>query len=317
MFDLSDKLYNPWPAVQARYGLAGSKVAAYVRGTSGVLAPRGAADDLIRGDMVATISQGLARAKAGYGDVVLVMQGHTESLAAAGGLANLSAGVKLIGCCHDAEDDYAPTVSFAATAANWAIDDKNVMIAGLRFDLNGANDITTALDFSAAGGRLYDCFFNSGSGASLDCVNPIKVSSAASNMKIRRCKSRQTSGTTTEVVLIAGTSADTEVSDCDFQMIGSAAATGCIAIAGVATNLRILRNMLYNAHASSTAGISVADAACTGIVADNRSAILANGTAASTGIVFTSTGSLLRCFNNLTCDEPRASGALSPAACAT
>lgn len=312
--------FNSRTGIRTLYGLnlpPDARVAAYVRGTAGVLTARDG-DDAIRNRMYATVAQGIAKCKSGYGDVVIVLSGHTETISAAGYLANLVPGTKII-YLGDPDDDYAPTFTFSNAASNWAVDDKNVTIAGLRFLLTGANNITKAITVTAAGFRFIRNSLNLGTGASNDCAIGLSIESGATGAKILANKSRQSGGTCTGVVTLDATTPadDVEVSDNDFQMIGSAAGVGCINVAGASTNVRIMRNTLAQYHASSTAGIAVANAASTGIIADNRSAVLADGTAASTGIVFTSTGSLIRCYDNKTCDEPRASGALSPAACAT
>jgi len=267
--------------------------------------------------MVASIGAALARCKSGYPDIVFVLPGHAENCAATGGLANLVPGCFLISL-GDPEKDDGPTVNFTATASNWAIDDKNVTIAGLRF-VAAADPVTAMLTFSAAGCRFMGNMIVTATSAALECTTCITVAAGATSLKILRNKSRGITGATTSVIAISGAADDVEIAENDLQMPGSAAATGVIHISAAATNLRIHHNTLVNSKSDSTAALSVATAtAAAGKVNDNDSIIYTDGVAASTGILFAgSPSATLRCFRNYTCDEPRVSGVLSPAGCAT
>jgi hypothetical protein len=289
----------------------GSRVAAYVRSSARD------GDDAIRGKLRSTLAQGLALCKSGYGDVVLVLPGHSENVSGTTGLANLVPGTTIIGL-GDPRQDYAPTFTWTATTANWAIDDKNVTIAGLRLVLGGADGVSNAMSFSAAGCKFIGNRLILATSALLECTIGMTVAAGATDLLVKGNKSRGAVGVTTEVILISGAAAGVDIEDNDFQMLGSAAATGVIAGTAAATNVRILRNILHNSHASSSATISWTDVAATGFIDGNRSLLMADGVAASTGIVLAGvTNNRLKCGVNYTTDEPGKSGVLSPAACAT
>jgi hypothetical protein len=319
-------MVNSTPFIDARTGVAtpygvlfppGARVRAYVRGTTaGALAVR-EGDEAIRPLMVASIAAGLARCKSGYPDIVFVLPGHAENCAAAGGLAKLVPGCFLIGL-GDPEKDNGPTVNFTDTLSNWAIDDKNVTIAGLRF-VAAADPVTAMLTFSAAGCRFIGNMIVTATSATLECTTPITVAAGATSLKLLRNKSRGVTGATTQVVLVSGAADDIEIAENDLQMPGGSAAIGCIHFSAAATNIRVCKNTLSNSKSDSTAGLSIATAtAVTGKISDNDSIIYADGVAAATGILFAGTPSAtVRCFRNYTCDEPRVSGVLSPAGCAT
>jgi hypothetical protein len=287
----------------------GGRVVARVRAT----AREG--DDAYQDIMVKTLAAGLARCKSGYGDVVLVEEGHAESDA---DLTNLVPGTTIIGL-GDPRQDSAPTFTWATTTTNWAVNDKNVTIAGLRLVLGGADGVTTGITFSAAGCRFIGNHMVAATSAALECTTCLSVSAGATDLLIAKNTARGAVGATTSVVAVAGAADSVEIVDNDFVVLGSAAATGVIHVSAAATNLRILGNKLTNSKSDSTAAISVATAtAATGIFADNDSVIFADGVAASTGILFAgSPSATIRCFRNQTCDEPRVSGVLSPAGCAT
>jgi len=263
--------------------------------------------------MVPTLADGLKRARSGMGDIVLVRGNHAESVSAAGGLTNLVPGTKIIGL-QDPTTGLGPTFTWTDDVT-WAVDDANVAFQGLDFQMNGADDITTGITVTAINCHILDCNFNTGTGASLDCDIAVSASAAADGLVFARNKSRQSGGTTSNVLAIGATD-DVLVRDNDLQIIGAAAGDGVIAVTGAATNLRILRNLLCQYHASSTTAILLSDAASTGVIADNDCAILDNGVAAATGVNL-GASSLVRCFRNECCDEPIKSGVLSPVVCAS
>jgi hypothetical protein len=76
----------------------------------------------------------------------------------------------------------------------------------------------------------------------------------------------------------------------------------------------VARNIIANQAANSSACIAIANSASTGVISDNRVSVLLGSTATIQGIVFTSTGSLIRCFENYCSDEKQKSGILTPTA---
>lgn len=78
---------------------------------------------------LATIMAAIAKCTANKGDVILVMPGHAEDISAAGGITVDVAGVSIIGLGNGTNR---PTLSFAATAATFAISAANVLVANIR-----------------------------------------------------------------------------------------------------------------------------------------------------------------------------------------
>ena len=298
---------TPWGVVLPPY----SRIAAVVRST-GV---QDLDDPTLAQQLVPDLATGLARCRSGKGDYVLVLPGHTENVTAttaAAFLANLKAGTRILGI-GDPSLAIAPKFTWTADAT-WAISVADVVIQNLNLQMNGTDDITAGITITGAGVRILGCNINTGTGASLDAVLAILTGTGCSNLVIAGCKSRQTSGTTTSVVKIA-VGADVTIADCDFQMIGSAAGTGVINISAAATLIRLVRCVLENHHASSTAAVSVADAAITGTFEDLRMVTLNDGTVTAQGVVFAGTTPTVKLFDCKCVDEPRTNAALSPAAC--
>lgn len=306
-------LYSSGIGVNTPWGLVlnpGARIAAIVRSTG--------VQDLdeppLNEQIVGCLNAGVNLCRSGMGDVVLVLPGHTQNIDAADWLSNLRPGTRIVGV-GDPTQSTGPKLVWTAAAATLLLDQINCSLENLRLEMNGDDDIVAPITVSAAGCRIVNCYLVTGTGAALDAVNPVTVAAGATGFVMAGCKSRQTGGTTTSVVEI-GVVDDVTIENNDFQMIGSAAATGVVNVTGAATNLRIRNNLLANDHAASTATLSLNAAASTGVLEFNRSSILANGVAATSGITM-GAGCLVRCFENYNCDEPVASGVLCPAACAT
>src|SRR6185436_9715050 len=111
----------------------GSRVAAYV-------GPQSESTDAYSSSslLVPTLAAGLARCRAGKGDVVAVLPGHTETVSTTTMLDNLVAGTQIIGCAPFGSGLMpAFTFSGTTTTSSWALNDANVTVKGLKFNLNG------------------------------------------------------------------------------------------------------------------------------------------------------------------------------------
>src|SRR6478735_310820 len=71
----------------------GSRIAAYVRSTGA----QAGDDPFTNANLVTTLAAGVARARAGLGDTVVVMPGHNESVTDATMLTGLVAGTRIVG----------------------------------------------------------------------------------------------------------------------------------------------------------------------------------------------------------------------------
>lgn len=78
---------------------------------------------------LATITQALTQCTADKGDVVVVMPGHAETIATAGGITVSKAGVSVVGLGNGANR---PTLTFSAVGSTFAISGANVLVANLR-----------------------------------------------------------------------------------------------------------------------------------------------------------------------------------------
>lgn len=279
----------------------------YLRSTG----PQAADPPALSGKIVTTLAAALAQCRTGLADTVMVLPGHSESVSTATMLANLVPGTRIIGTGRGSK---MPVFRFTATTSQWAIDDADVVIHGLRLRLEGANGVVKAIAITAADVRISGCDIEVASGAALKATIAVEIGTGADRCEIVGNRFRGTAThNVTDGVLVAA--AVDGVRICDNEMQFSAtAANGNIRVAAVAaTHLMISGNMLANTHTASTACIALGNAAMTGVVANNAMSTINDGTVTDQGITF-GAGALVRCFRNDSCDEPKKSGTLTPAA---
>ncbi len=283
----------------------GSRVAAYVRST-GIQT----GDDQFTAKMlVTTLAAGLSKVRAGLGDTVVVLPGHTESVADATMMTGLVAGTRILGVGRGSN---MPVFRWTATASQWAVAAADVIFQNLRLRLEGANGVVKAINVTGADVGFYGCDFEVASGASNKATIALEVGTGANRFELIGNIFRGTpTHNVTNGVLIAAVVDQVRIAD--NEMIFSAtAANGVINISVAATSVKVLRNVCENTQTSSSACIAIGNAASTGVIADNYASVQASTSPASnSGIVFAGTATI-RCFQNFCADEPRLSGILTP-----
>lgn len=283
----------------------GARIAAYVRSSGGVSGD----DSFISANLVTTLAAALARVRAGRGDTVVCLPGHSESVANATMLANLVAGARIVGVGVGSN---MPVFRWTATASQWVLDDADVQISGLRLRLEGANGVVKAIAATAADCAITDCDIELASGAALKATIGIEIGAGAHRFLFGRNRVRGTAThNVTDGVLVAGVANDVEI--VDNKMIASATAgNGLIRVTAAALGLYIARNSIANTMTNSTSGITFGAAASSGIVERNHVAILAASTSGdgSAGVIIGAT-TLCSFFENYVSDG-RNSGLLCP-----
>lgn len=288
----------------------GSRVAAYVRASSADYD-----DASIAKRRVTTLAAGLKQARANKGDVVVVLPGHSENIADATMLDNLTAGTKIIGLGHGSD---MPTFRWTNTAGQWAINDANTVITGLRLRMDGADGITKAINITAADCILHGCDIEVASGAAAKAAIAIEIGTAAHRCQIIGNIIRGTAThNVTDGIKLVGAAPASDVRIIGNEMIASATAgNGLIHVTVANLGLRIIGNIIYNTHTASTACIAVDAVAADGLFARNLLGTKNDGTATAQGITF-GAGALVVCAENYSVDEAVKSGVLTPTAVAT
>lgn len=302
--------YDLAGGIQTEFGTIlppGSRVAAYVRSTGYQdLDPK-----TIQGQLVLTLADALARSRAGFGDIIILLPGHSESISSATYLSALTAGTRIIGAGRGSN---MPTLRLTATSAQLAIAVADVVFSGIRFRLEGANGIVKAINVTGADVLFQKCDFEVGSGASNKATIALEVGSGGNGCTIAGCRFRGvTAGAVTDGILIAAAVSE-------FRAVGNtmmfAGTNGLIRCTAAATNLYIGGNVMENLVASSVACINFSNVAADGVIADNYMVVknATTVTGGTTGITVGGSSNLVGFFNNQVVNSVNASGILTPAA---
>lgn len=288
----------------------GSRVAAYVRSTG---VQNGDEQNFNTAMLVTTVNAGLQRCRAGYGDIVLVLPGHTEAVGT-GLLTSAPAGSRIIGVGNPDQDD-APTLTWAAAGSNVAVSMKNITIANLRL-VADANDITKGITVTGAGFKLVNNYVVLASAAAKDFAIFLSFETGGDNALVAGNTMIGTAGTVQAISKPAShTVANLRIVRNRIIGITAGATTPLIDIAGattaVATNILIEDNLVASQTASGTHVIAFTDIAHTGLVRNNAIASYATATGATDGIRFAGTTNVLvQCVQNYHADGAKGTSAL-------
>jgi hypothetical protein len=288
-----------------------TRVAAYLRSTGQLT---GEEQQLVQSrPLVTTLASALKYCRAGAGDVVYVLPGHSESVTDATMLTNMVAGTRVIGMGDPYQDD-APTFRWTATTSQWAVAVKNCLFRNLRLQIEGAV-VVKGINITAAGTNFTGNVIQTASGATNKATIAIEVGSGATTT---RFVGNYIFGTethnSTDVVKLVGATVPSDFLFANNHCIASATAgNGLVHVTVAALRCRILNNIIYNTHTASTACVAVDAVASDGVAHGNVLGTKNNGTVTSQGITF-GAGALYVCGENLSVDEPLKSGVLTPVA---
>ncbi len=286
----------------------GSRVAAYV-------GPQSDSTDAYVSSslLVATLDAGLARCRAGKGDIVVVLPGHTENVSTADFFPSLVSGTQIIGVAPFGSG-LMPTFTFTATASTFLLDQNNVVMSGLKFAV-GVDEVVNMVNISGSGCYVSDCYFQVGTASTLDSDTPLIISTGATDCTVVGNKFIGTStAVNTNIISITGTGVNNFAIENNF-IHASVPSSGLIAISGTATGFKINNNVLHNVSGTAPNGISHADTALVGSIYDNRflfttDITVLTGAIAAAGVATAS----VRMVNNLASDEDSLGGVLTPTA---
>ncbi len=133
-----------------------------------------------------TLDAAVAKCTANNGDIIYVMQGHTENLSGADGVDLDVAGIAVIGL---GEGTDAPEFVYTNAAGEFVIGAASVTISNLRF-VPSVTGITHAIDVENAGdyATIVNCKFVDGEAAGTDEFNAgITIQTTATDCTIAKC----------------------------------------------------------------------------------------------------------------------------------
>jgi hypothetical protein len=197
------------------------------------------------------------------GDVIYVLPGHVEAVAAAAGLALNKIGITIIGI---GEGTYQPIISLDAELSDVDIDAASVTVEHMVFRANFA-DVSAAIDVNASDFTLRNCRCVSG-GANLNAEIWVQDGALLTSHRItiEDCIFIDNDAANDECLAFGGTGAEHVVRRNNF--VGTWG-TACISVTGACTYMLIADNNVYNIQAAVVdTGINAATA--TGICVNNR-----------------------------------------------
>lgn len=253
-----------------------------------------------------------ASCTAGNGDVIVVLQGHSETISSATAAQMSTAGVQIVGL---GTGSYRPLFTLdTANTATIAVSAANQGFANCRFDANflsiaAAFTLTTAVNFNLTGNTFFDR-----SGV-LDFLNIVKSTGAANTVDRLTLVGNVWKGLgTTSVNSFLLTANDIDLLTIIGNTIVNATTVNASSLvtvtAGVLTNLDCGYNKTYRNNTTSTASlISVGGTTSTGFVYNNYTQTLDT----ATNVLFATTVGLAA-FDNKITGVKGASGFLIPTA---
>lgn len=238
----------------------------YVRST-------GAADydpPALTGRIFTTLNAALGQCRSGRGDVVLVLEGHTESITTADQMSNLVANTKIIGRGFGNER---PTFTWTTATSSFLFDVANTSLQNCILQMEpttGTVNVAAPITVSAAGCSIVGCRIKCGTDANNKVTIGITTTAAADQFSFvgNRVFGAAAATCTTFLRLVGAD--DCEIAWNEITCGTTAAAVGVIqCLTTASTNISIHDNMLFNSATSSTAALT-GMAGITGSVTNNK-----------------------------------------------
>lgn len=201
-------------------------------------------------------------------DVVYVMPGHAETIAAAAGIAQDIASVQVIGVGWGAKR---PTFTFSATGSTWAISAANSVVKNIRVT-SSVNELVKMFHITAADVTI-DAVDYVDPGAALETLQFILTDTGADRLAVRNCRHyASTAGASAQLWIALVAVIDAIIEDNVFVLALNDAATS--SVINMDTNCR--RNVLrrnvghVTGYTSGLVSAVIGAAAATGLHLDSR-----------------------------------------------
>lgn len=256
----------------------------------------------------ATIAGAVAKCTASAGDVILVMEGHVETLTGAAAIAFSVAGVTVIGLGNGLNR---PTLTLATpTTTTMTIAGANVTIKNIRITSTVAA-LATVFSITGAGVTLDTVdYYEDGT---TDCLGFVLTTTAADDLTIKNCHwYRGTTAATALSQWVILTGVDRFKALNNFMILkGFTTSNPINSVFAVVTTacvgIEIVGNRIYDSNSTGNVAI-LTIANCTGVISDNRI-----GTSQGTLALALALNSCFS-FENYMTNEVAKGGVLEPAA---
>jgi hypothetical protein len=258
------------------------------------------------GNPFATIDYAIGKCTASQGDVIYVLPGHTETIAAAGGITCDVAGISIIGLGNG---NLRPTVTWSETASSWLITAANVTIKNIRTTL-GKDEVVSMFAVSAAGCTLDAIDFEEygAKGATGQAIQFLLTTADADNLTLQNCRHRQWTAAAADQVWIELVGCtNTRILNNSFY-ITAKAATGSYWLYGSTATIEseVVGNIVVWLGATIVSPISFASTS-SGVIAYNLLGM--TGAAVLSTIIV---GDAMYTFENYVTDSYATSGTIVP-----
>lgn len=134
-----------------------------------------------------TLNEALRQCRPGFGDTVLVLPGHAETISVADQMSGLVSGTRIIGL---GTGTMRPTFTWTTAGATFLLDQPNVMLSNLRLLMDpGAGVVTVAapMTISAAGCVIDSCQIRMGTDVNSKPTIGITTNANADDLTISNC----------------------------------------------------------------------------------------------------------------------------------
>ena len=208
-----------------------------------------------------TITYALTKCTANRGDVIMVMPGYTENIAAAAGETWNVAGVAIVGL---GSGSLRPQLSFTAAAATHVISAANMSFVNIQWVANFA-DVAVGLDVSGVDGLSFESCWFTEAGANLNYVDVVDLATGADDISFNRCV--WIGGDASNDSFITGVAhSGFYMEDCILNAnVAQAAVVGLVDSTGNVTNMRI-RNCDFRSNVDGALFLDFNGAANGGVV---------------------------------------------------
>jgi hypothetical protein len=253
---------------------------------------------------LATIDYAIGLCTANKGDVIVVMPGHAETIAAAAGIAADVAGISIIGLGVGTNK---PTISFSATDSTFTVSAANIYIANLRVT-STVDEVVKMFHVTAAYVTLDNIeHFET---ASCQTIQFLLTTNAADFLTVKNCYHFQANAATAAQLWIQLVGCDNvRILDNVFILALQNGATCAVINATTAVaNCEIARNTIKQTGGTTQVSAILLVTASTGFVHDNRVAAAVT-TLAGTVALASAYGA-----ENYTVNTVNTSGILDPVA---
>ena len=215
---------------------------------------------------LATIVQAIALCTASKGDVIIVMPGHAETIATAGGITADKIGISIIGLGNGSNR---PTLTFSAVGSTFAVTAAGVTIRNLRVT-SSVDEMVKMFHITAAHCTLDRIeHFET---ASAQTIQFVLTSNAADYLTIMNCYCYQATAAAAAQLWIQLVGPDNvRILDNVFILALQNGATCAVINATTAcVNVEIARNVILQTGGTTQVSAILLVAASTGFVHDNR-----------------------------------------------